>query len=98
MVDGFGGVEITVDGKTTDYWLFSLRTDFGVGFHMVKQVFAQVEAGVWELRNGECYAVCLDGAESQCSCQGFLKHGMCKDGKGCKHIAGLTALRQRGLI
>jgi hypothetical protein len=38
----------------------------------------------------EVYDVLLDGQQSRC-CRGFEKHGMCKDGKGCKHIAGLMA-------
>jgi hypothetical protein len=26
-----------------------------------------------------------------CECLGFLKHGMCKDGRGCKHVRCLVA-------
>jgi hypothetical protein len=46
---------------------------------------------------GETYDVLLDGARSTCDCRGFLKHGMCKDGKGCKHIAGCPT-RRRGAL
>ncbi len=46
----------------------------------------------------EFYDVLLDGPRSVCSCKGHLRYGMCKDGKGCKHIAGLEALRTAGLI
>ncbi len=45
------------------------------------------------------YNVLLDGAGSLCDCKGFEHFGMqTKDGKGCKHIAALTVLRQQNLI
>ena len=40
----------------------------------------------------EQYDVLLDGSRSTCECKGFLRHGMCADCKGCKHIAGLNAV------
>ncbi|MGH7225517.1 MAG: SWIM zinc finger family protein [Gemmataceae bacterium] len=34
-----------------------------------------------------------------CDCKGFEHRGMqTKDGKGCRHVAALTVLRQRNLI
>ena len=38
------------------------------------------------------YYICLDRERSSCECLGFSKHGH------CKHVSGLTVLRQRGLI
>ena len=49
--------------------------------------------------DGMVYNVLLDGAGSLCDCKGFEHFGMqTKDGKGCKHIAALTVLRQQNLI
>lgn len=46
--------------------------------------------------DGTTYDVLLDGpGGSLCDCKGFGHHGMnTKDGKGCKHVAALTTLRQ----
>ena len=40
----------------------------------------------------EEYAVLLDGASSSCECKGFLRWGQ------CKHVDGLKALLDRGLL
>jgi hypothetical protein len=41
----------------------------------------------------------LDGPASLCDCIGFEHRGMnTKDGKGCKHVAALTILRQLGKV
>jgi hypothetical protein len=40
----------------------------------------------------ETYDVLLDGRESSCTCKGNTYRGR------CKHVDGLTILRQRGLI
>ena len=46
----------------------------------------------------ETYDVLIDGPRSLCCCKGFEQHGLCKDGKGCKHIAGLTAALDAGQL
>jgi hypothetical protein len=47
---------------------------------------------------GEQYDVLLAGRDSTCECKGFLKHGLCKDGRGCKHIAGCQAALDAGQL
>jgi hypothetical protein len=44
--------------------------------------------------DGTVHDVLLDGPQSLCDCKGFERFGMCKDGRGCRHIAALTKLRQ----
>ncbi|HTU22493.1 MAG TPA: hypothetical protein VMG10_30930 [Gemmataceae bacterium] len=49
--------------------------------------------------DGTIYNVLLCGEHSLCDCKGFEHRGMnTKDGKGCRHVAALTTLRQRSLI
>jgi hypothetical protein len=49
--------------------------------------------------DGTQYNVLLAGLDSLCDCKGFEHRGMhTKDGKGCKHIAALTILRQLGRV
>jgi hypothetical protein len=41
----------------------------------------------------DTYDVHLDAAgKFGCQCRGFLRFGMCKDGRGCRHIKLLRAL------
>jgi hypothetical protein len=47
---------------------------------------------------GEVYEVLLDGPKSLCACKGFERHGMCKTGAGCRHIASLAALLSAGQL
>jgi hypothetical protein len=48
--------------------------------------------------DGTQYDVLLDGPGSLCDCKGFERFGMCKDGKGCRHVAALTKLHQLGKV
>jgi hypothetical protein len=42
--------------------------------------------------DGESYDVLLnEEGQYSCECLGFLRHGMCRDGRGCKHIRCLVA-------
>jgi hypothetical protein len=42
--------------------------------------------------DGETYDVLLnEEGQYSCECLGFLRHGMCRDGRGCKHIRCLVA-------
>ncbi|HTU18978.1 MAG TPA: hypothetical protein VMG10_13035 [Gemmataceae bacterium] len=75
---------LTVGKDITAYRVLPLDSQMGgVAFRLEKA----------DKGNGEreSYEVLLDGQQSRCCCKGFEQHGMCKDGKGCKHIAGLTA-------
>jgi hypothetical protein len=98
VADGMGALQIISRGETHNYLVFPLNSDFGVAFRLVKQELVPVEPGMWELKDTARYDVCLDGQQSVCGCVGFEHHGMCRDGKGCKHIAALAVLRSRGLI
>jgi hypothetical protein len=48
--------------------------------------------------DGTVHDVLLHGQQSLCDCKGFERFGMCKDGKGCRHVAALTKLRQLGKV
>ncbi|HEY7327881.1 MAG TPA: SWIM zinc finger family protein [Gemmataceae bacterium] len=49
--------------------------------------------------DGTVYNVLLDGPASLCDCKGFEHRGMqTKDGKGCKHVAALSKLKEMGKI
>ncbi len=84
-------VGLTVGADTTFYRLEALAADFGAGYRLHK---ADDGSG----QEPETYDVLLDGSESRCTCRGYERYGMCRDGKGCKHIAGLQALVSRGLL
>jgi hypothetical protein len=75
---------IIQDGKTTDYFLDKLATDFGRGFLLEK-------IGD-ESRDNETYHVCLNGPESSCTCPGHAYGGY------CKHVDGLAVLVQAGKL
>ncbi len=75
---------LTVDKNVTAYRVLPLESQMGgIAFRLEKADKGNGES--------EVYDVLLDGQQSRCCCRGFEKHGMCKDGKGCKHIAGLMA-------
>ena len=64
-------------------------------------VFTNADASTFRLTktDGTVYNVLLDGPASLCDCLGFEHGGMnTQDGKGCKHIAALTLLRQLGKV
>jgi hypothetical protein len=90
--DGFGAVQIFIDGEPHNYLLFALSSDFGAAFRLVKQELVPQAEGFYELKDTARYNVCLDGERSSCECPGFLRWGR------CKHVSGLAVLRQRGLI
>jgi hypothetical protein len=89
---GAGALLITVDGEHHTYLVSPVPSDFGSAFLLTKQEHVPIDPGVWELRDTARYHVNLDGERSSCECLGFTKHGH------CKHVEGLTVLRQRGLI
>jgi hypothetical protein len=85
--EGGPGIINIVAGKVDqDYFVMPFLTDFGRGFLLEKT------GGMKDDR----YHINLNGGHSTCECDGFLHHGMCKDGKGCKHIASLAALVAQG--
>jgi hypothetical protein len=75
-----------------NYLILPLASDFGAAFRLIKQELLPVEPGVWELHDTARYDVCLNGQQTSCECKGFLHRGK------CKHVDGLTTLRQRILI
>jgi hypothetical protein len=80
---------ITQGQDTTAYRVQPLNAEFGAAaFRLTRAIKGDGVA--------EVYDVLLDGDRSLCDCKGFLKHGMCKDGRGCKHIASLAALIAAG--
>jgi hypothetical protein len=77
------------------YLLEREPNEFGfAAFVLHKTELHEVEGspGQFQSANGEPRHVLLDGQASFCTCQGFEKHGMCRDGRGCRHIAALAAL------
>jgi hypothetical protein len=81
-------------------WIKQGRQETG---YMVEDTSAYTNADASTYRltktEGTVYNVLLDGPGSLCDCIGFENRGMgTKDGKGCKHVAALTTLRQRNLI
>ena len=91
----------TVGGATV-LWL-SVGKD--ITAYLVRQLDSQIGGTAFRLVKAnkgdgatEEYEVLLDGERSLCCCKGFEQHGMCKDGKGCKHIAGLNAALASGQL
>jgi hypothetical protein len=90
--DGIGALQIVIDAEPHNYLILPLSSDFGAAFRLIKQELLPVDPGVWELHDTARYDVCLNGPQSSCECKGFLHRGQ------CKHVDGLTTLRQRNLI
>ena len=90
--DGIGALQIFINGAPHNYLILPLVSDFGAAFRLVKQELLPIDPGVWELRHTARYDVCLNGPQSSCECKGFLHRGK------CKHVDGLTTLRQRNLL
>ncbi len=90
--DGIGALQIVIDGEPHNYLILPLASDFGTAFRLVKQQLLPVYPGVWELHDTARYNVCLNGEQSTCDCPGHSYRGR------CKHVDGLTVLRQRGSI
>ena len=93
MSDGSAGViAITVGKDEGVYAIRPIPADFGVAYHLIKGELEEQEDNTLRLRDAAHYDVCLNGPQSTCECKGFLRHGH------CKHVDGLTTLRQRNLI
>jgi hypothetical protein len=90
--DGSGAIEITIGEERHPYEVRLLDSDYGVAYRLIKQELIQQPEGFYELEITACYDVCLNGTQSTCECKGFLHHGH------CKHVDGLTVLRQRNLL
>ena len=68
--------------ENLDYFVIPLRPDADVA----------VKAFRFKKADGTTYDVSLNAeGRFSCDCLGFLKHGMCKDGRGCKHVRCLVA-------
>jgi hypothetical protein len=85
-------LQITIDGEPHNYLILPLASDFGSAFRLIKQELVPETDGVYELKDTARYTVNLNGPQSTCEYLGFCKHGH------CKHVDGLTVLRQRKLI
>ena len=87
---GFVGILWIKQGKQTDgYMVENTQAET----HCEEPTFRLIKT------DGTVYNVLLCGPSSLCDCKGFEHRGMnTKDGKGCKHVAALTMLRQRNLI
>ena len=81
-------LQLTVGQEVFLYHLTGLPSDFGRAFQLEK----------FACDGGEIYHVNLNGQHSTCECKGFLRWGMGKEGQGCKHIAALQVLVNRGRI
>jgi hypothetical protein len=85
-------VAITVDGNEDVYAIRPIAADFGAAFRVIKGELKEQPDNTVRLYDAAVYDVCLNGEQSTCECKGFLRWNR------CKHVAGLTALRQRNLI
>jgi hypothetical protein len=81
--NSLGVVRLTVAGRSADYLLTPLATDYGKGYRLEK---IGLEA------NGEAYHVNLGADGGTCECKGFLRWGH------CKHTEGLAALIAAGRL
>ncbi|MBL8798735.1 MAG: SWIM zinc finger family protein [Planctomycetia bacterium] len=70
--------------EPTYYFATPIPSDWGTAFKVERQ---------GEHDTDESYDVLLDGHNSSCTCKGFTYHA-----RDCKHVAGLKALAQRGLL
>ncbi len=80
--DGVGVFSVRVGRRTTFYTLHEIRCDIGGRGFEVHR-----------LGPGELYHVRVGRpADCSCECLGFLRHGR------CRHVLGLLALVERGLL
>jgi hypothetical protein len=87
---GFVGLLWIKQGKKTDGYMVEDTS-----------AYTNADASTFRLTKteGTVYNMMLDGPASLCDCIGFEHRGMnTKDGKGCKHVAALTLLRQLGKV
>lgn len=90
---GAAVIEITVGKDESVYAVRRIAADFGVAYHVIKgELVEEPEEQTLRLRNAAEYDVLLNGRESSCTCKG---HTYCGH---CKHVDGLTTLRQRNLV
>jgi hypothetical protein len=86
-------IAITVGKDEGVYAVRPMPSDFGTAFHLIKgELIEDADAETLRLRNAAEYDVLLNGRESSCTCPGHTYRGK------CKHVDGLTTLRQRNLI
>ena len=92
--DAPGEVVITTDGQAQAYTVTPLPCQFGAAtFRVGKVELVPTEPDEPpQPRETTRYAVHLDGARSSCTCRGFRRR------RKCKHVDGLTVLRQRNLL
>jgi hypothetical protein len=88
--DGWGALQITVNGKPANYLVRFIPCEFGAGV-----LGLELEKLDDELTTAaEKYHVALDpfAGVHQCECLGFLRHHR------CKHTAGLAKLVELGAL
>src|SRR5262249_20356914 len=66
--DGMGALQITIGGEPHNYLIYTLRSDFGASFRLIKQEFVPQTEGFYELTDTARYNVCLNGQQSTCEC------------------------------
>ncbi|MHB1424603.1 MAG: hypothetical protein ACYC3I_15655 [Gemmataceae bacterium] len=87
-----GSIEIKMGKEQFIYGIMPMKSDFGVAFRLIESELIRQPDNTFELHDTDRYDVLLNGEQSTCECKGFLGHGH------CKHVDGLTTLRQRNLI
>jgi hypothetical protein len=93
MSDNSAGViAITIGKDEGVYAIRRIPADIGVAYHLIKGELVEEPDNTLRLRDAAEYDVLLDGERSTCECKGFLRWHR------CKHVDGLTTLRQRNLI
>ena len=77
-----GIIDVTVNGRTTSYFVRNISSDFSRGFSLEK---SGPDAG-------EVSHVLLEQDGRSCDCKGYLRHGH------CKHTDALLKLVQLGKL
>ncbi len=77
-----GIIDITMNGKTSSYFVRNISSDFGRGFSLEK---TGPDAG-------EVYHLLLEQDGRSCDCKGHLRHGH------CKHADAMLKLVQVGKL
>jgi hypothetical protein len=87
-----GVLAITIGKEEGVYAIRPIPADFGVAYRLIKGDLVEEPDNTLRLRDAAEYDVLLNGRESSCTCKGNTYRGR------CKHVDGLTTLRQRNLI